>query len=123
MVLCFSCILWVSKPCCFKGFVLQKIRSNRNWPHNRTLRSKINKYSIYIQEMDKIMENIRHCWNKTVCVGCTERTLVLSIFHYSFVCLCCIVLVSVHYILCLVAVCMKILQNGRLVRFSKRTYC
>ena len=30
------------------------------------------------------MENTRHCWNKTVCVGCTERTLVLSIFHYSF---------------------------------------
>ena len=81
--------------------------------------------------MDRIMENTRHCWNKTVCVGCTERTLVLSIFqhsfvpmfYYYFVHLCCVVPVSLHYILCLVAVCMKVQQNGRLVRFSRRTYC
>ena len=43
------------------------------------------------------------------------------IFHYSFVCLCCVVPVSLHYILCLVTVCMKVLQNGRLLRFSERT--
>jgi len=69
------------------------------------------------------MKNNRHCWNKTVCFGCTERTLVLSIFCYSFVRLCCVLPVTLHYMLCLVAVCMKVLQNGRLVRFSKRTYC
>ena len=44
-------------------------------------------------------------------------------FHYSFVHLCCVVPVSVHYILYLVALCVKVLQNGRLVRFSRRTYC
>ena len=42
-------------------------------------------------------------------------------FHYSFVCLCCVVPLSVHYILCLVTVCMKVLQIGRLLRFSDRT--
>ena len=42
---------------------------------------------------------------------------------YSFVCLCCIVPVSVHYRLYLVTVCMKVLQNGRVFRFSKRTDC
>jgi len=64
VVLCFTCILWVTKPCCFKGFVLQKIRSKRNWPpqHNvQDLKVKINKYGIYIQDMDRIMENTRHC--------------------------------------------------------------
>jgi hypothetical protein len=38
-----------------------------------------------------------------------------------FVCLCCVVPLSMHYRLCLVTVCMRVLQNGRLVRFSKRT--
>jgi hypothetical protein len=33
---------------------------------------------------------------KTVCVGCTERTLVVSIFRYPFVCLQCEMPVSVH---------------------------
>ena len=47
----------------------------------------------------------------------------VSIFRYSFVCLLCVVPVSVHYRLYLVAVCMKVLQNGRLVRFSKLTDC
>ena len=28
-----------------------------------------------------------------------------------------------HYRFCLVTVCMRVLQNGRLLRFSKRTYC
>ena len=60
--------------------------------------------------------NTRHYRNKTVCVGCTKRTLVVS-----FVCLCCVVPLSMHYRLCLVTVCVKILQNGTLLRFSKRT--
>jgi len=44
-------------------------------------------------------------------------------FRYSFVCLCCVVPVSMHYKLCLVTVRMKVQQNGRLVRFSDRTEC
>jgi len=60
--------------------------------------------------------NTRQYRNKIFCVGCTERTY-LSLFF----CLCCVVPVSVHYILCLVTVCMKVLQNGRLLRFSDRT--
>jgi len=40
-----------------------------------------------------------------------------------FLCLCCVVPVSVHYRLCLVTVGMKALQNGRLLIFSKRTDC
>jgi len=41
-----------------------------------------------IQGMDKIMETLDNIYrNKIVCVGCTEITLVMSIFHYSFVCL------------------------------------
>jgi hypothetical protein len=60
---------------------------------------------------------------KTVCVGSTERTVVVSIVHYFLVCLCCVVPVSTHYRLCLVTVRMKIPQNGRLVRFSRRTDC
>jgi len=37
--------------------------------------------------------------------------------------MCCVVPMSMHYILCLVTVCMKVLQKGRLFRFSKRTDC
>ena len=36
--------------------------------------------------------------NKTVSLGCTERTLVVSIFRYSFVCLRCVVPVSMRSI-------------------------
>jgi len=64
--------------------------------------------------------NTTYCRNKTGCVGCTERTLVVSIYHYSFVCLRHVVQVSIHYRLCIVTVRMKVLQNGRLVRFSER---
>jgi len=46
---------------------------------------------------------------------------ISCIFCYCFVCLCCVV--SVHYRLCLVTVCMRVLQNGRCVRFSKVTDC
>jgi hypothetical protein len=45
---------------------------------------------------------------KTVCVGCTERTLVVSIFRYSFVCLRCVVPVSMHYRLYLETVSTKV---------------
>jgi predicted transcriptional regulator len=44
----------------------------------------------------------------------------VSIYHYSFVCLRHVVQVSMHYRLCIVTVRMKVLQNGRLVRFSER---
>ena len=65
--------------------------------------------------------NTRQNRNKTVCVGYTERTLVISFIILLFVCLCCVVPVSMDYRLYLVTVCMKVLQNGRLLRFSKRT--
>ena len=59
--------------------------------------------------------NTRQYRNKIIFVGCTDRML--------FFCLCCIVPVSMHYRLYLVTVCMKVLQNGRLLRFSKRSDC
>jgi hypothetical protein len=61
--------------------------------------------------------------HKTVCVGCTGRTLVVSIFRYSFVCLQCVTPVSFHCRLCLATVRVKVLQNGRLLRFSKWAVC
>jgi hypothetical protein len=67
--------------------------------------------------------NTRQYRNKTVCVGNTERTLVVNIFLYSFVCLRCAVPVSKHYRLCLVTVRTKVLQNGRFVRSSNTTNC
>jgi len=51
---------------------------------------------LYIQEMDKIMKTLDTIGIKLF-VGCTERILLVSIFHYSFVCLRCVVTVSVHY--------------------------
>ena len=54
---------------------------------------------------------------KIICVGWTERTLVVSICRYCFVSLRCIVPVLMHYRLCLVTVRMEELQNWRLVRF------
>jgi hypothetical protein len=36
-----------------------------------------------------------------------------------FFCLCCVVPVSVQYRLCLVTVCVRVLHNGRLPRFSR----
>jgi len=65
--------------------------------------------------------NTRQYKNKIVCVGCTVRSLFVSIFYYSFVCLCCVVPVSMHYRFCLVRVQVKLLPNGRLVRFSMGT--
>jgi len=62
--------------------------------------------------------------NKTVCVGFTERKLVASfiiLFCLFVLCSASVSALSVHYQLCLVTVCMKALQNGRLLRFSKRT--
>ena len=54
--------------------------------------------------------------NKTVCVGCTERTLVAS---FVIFCWWCVVPLSLQYRLCLITVCMKLPQNGRLVRFQR----
>jgi len=59
--------------------------------------------------MDKIMETLKKYRNKTSCVGCSERSLVVRILRHSFVCLRGVMQVSVHYILCLVAVHMKLL--------------
>ena len=65
--------------------------------------------------------NIRQNRNKAVYFGNTESTLVVSIFLYSFVLLPSVVPVSMHYRLSSVAFRMKVLQNGRLVRFWRRT--
>ena len=63
--------------------------------------------------------NTRQYRNKTVCVGCTEPSLVVSIFHYSFVCLHCVVPVSMQHRFCLVTVCMKELKIGGLSDFQR----
>jgi len=63
------------------------------------------------------MENARNLGKNGV--GCTGRTLVGSIFRYSFVCLHCAVPVSVYCRLCLVTVRMEILRNGRLSDFQR----
>jgi hypothetical protein len=52
-----------------------------------------------LQGMDKIMEKLDNIGIKLCC--CTERTLVVSIFCYSCVCLWRLVPVSMHYRLCL----------------------
>jgi len=36
--------------------------------------------------MDKIMEALDNIRIQLFCVGCTERMLVVHIFHHSFVC-------------------------------------
>jgi len=46
--------------------------------------------------------NIRQYRNKQFVVAALKEHL----YHYSCVCLCCVVPVSVHYRLCLVTVCM-----------------
>ena len=46
-------------------------------------------------------------------------TLIMSMAHYSFACLRCVVPVSMHYILCLVTVCMKELQSGTCNMFKE----
>ena len=57
--------------------------------------------------------------NTTVCFGCNGTILVVKIFRYSFVCLRCVVPVSMHYRLCLVTVRVKVLQNRRLSDFQR----
>ena len=81
----------------FKGLILYILRANTGDGHNNG--------------------NTSQYRNTAVCVGCTERTLLVSIFRSSFVCLRCVVPVSVHYRVCLVTVRMKGLQNGRFLRF------
>ena len=66
--------------------------------------------------------NTRQYRNKTVCVGLHWKK-ISRIFRYSLFCLCCVVPVLMHYRLCFGSVCMKVLQSGRLTRFSKRTDC
>ena len=45
--------------------------------------------------------------NKLFVLGCTERKLVVSFVILLF-CLCCVVPLLMHYILCLITVCMKV---------------
>ena len=46
-----------------------------------------------------------------LCVGCTDRKLVVSNFRYSFVCLLFVVLVSVHYWLCFLVTFLIIVKD------------
>jgi hypothetical protein len=57
--------------------------------------------------------------NETVCVGCTERTLVVSFVILLLV----LYSASVNALQIAFSNCMKVLQNGRVLRFSKRTDC
>jgi hypothetical protein len=67
--------------------------------------------------------NTRQCRNKTHQVGCTERTLVVSIFHYSFFCLHCVVPVSNALQIVFSMSSYESTTQWRLVRFSKRPHC
>jgi len=71
---------------------------------------------------DGQMETLHNIGIKLFVLGCTERKLVPPFVILLF-CLCCVVPVLMHYRLCLGTVCMKVLQIGRLVGFSKRTDC
>jgi hypothetical protein len=73
-----------------------------------------------IQGVNKIMETLRNWGIEFVCVGYTERTSVGNI-ECSSVRLHSVVLVSVHRWLCWVIVHVKESENGRLVRFWKRS--
>ena len=55
----------------------------------------------------------------SVLVALKEHQLCL---HYPFICLYCVVPVSVHYRLYLVTVHMKVLQNGKMFLISGRVY-
>jgi hypothetical protein len=69
---------------------------------------------------DKIMKTLDSIGIKLfVLDGPKEHQLYFPLFIY----LCCVVPVSVHYRWCSVTVCVKVLQNGTLVRFSRRADC
>jgi len=69
--------------------------------------------------MDKKNGNTRQYRNKIVCVGCTESTLVVRIVGHSFVCLRCVMPVSIHYRLCVVTVRIKYCKMGNLSDFQR----
>jgi len=56
--------------------------------------------------------NTRQYRNKTLC----------WLYWKNISCICAVP-VSMHYRLCLVTVCMEVLQNGRLIRLSKKSDC
>ena len=91
--------LWVYVSCWVPVYAYSWINIYRGWTNNG---------------------NTRQDRNKTVCVGCTDRTLVVSFVILLFV----LYSASVSALqIVLVTVCMKVLQNGRLITFSKRTDC
>jgi len=55
-------------------------------------------FSYDLQETDKITETPKNIGIKIVCIGCTERTLLLSFIIVLFVY--CAVPMSMHYRLC-----------------------
>lgn len=72
----------------------------RQYRYPTLLRRYTGWWLFYTQGINKIMETLHKQMNKTVCVNCTERTLV--VFFIILVCLCCIVPGSMHYRFCLV---------------------
>jgi len=69
------------------------------------------------------METLGRMRIKLFVLAALKKTLIANIFRYSFICLRCVVPVSVHYSLCLVTLCRKVLLNWRLVKLSDRTQC
>ena len=51
---------------------------------SREMNASVVNITTYTRDGQNIANN-RQYWNKTVCVGCTERTLVMCIFRYSVV--------------------------------------
>jgi len=90
----------------------------RNCPKHVEFHSKIK-----VWELVHLVGSIIRNRNNTVCVGATVRRLAVSFSHYFVLCLRCVVPVWMYYRMCVVTVGMKVLQNGRLVRFWKRTDC
>jgi hypothetical protein len=75
---------------------------------------------VYIQGVDKIMGTLKNWGIWFVFVGYIERASVGNT-ECSSVCLHCVVLVSVNYLLFSMTVRVKESESGRLVRFWKRT--
>jgi len=73
--------------------------------------------------MDKITGKLDSRGIRIFVLAALEENFFVNIFCYSFICSRCVGLVPVNYRLCLVIVRTKVLQNRRLVSFSKKTNC
>jgi hypothetical protein len=101
------------------NMVVIRVATRKKW-HVYTQRHWVWDLSAYrktdTKEMDITMKTLENIGTRVFVLAALK-----SIYRYSFVCLCCVVPMSMYYRLCLVRVCMKLLQNGRIVEFSKKT--